>query len=256
MNIEQASFNAWPALSETHHQGINLRIANGYTKRANSANVLSPQLDKLDSLILRYEKTFRQYQLPSIFRLPSFINNNALDSRLAQDGYQAIDQTQVMVLELPSSLQSDPVKPSPDRAIKTLSPQQWLESFCAINQIENRQQKAHLEILERIKDKTCFAVLYQQGKAIACGLAVANQQLTGLFDLATHADFQRQGHACHLIHHLLQWGSQQGATQCYLQVVANNLPAVKLYQKLGYQTAYHYHYRIKPLTDLPTETTS
>ena len=243
ISLEQASFKAWPAQTENTHQGITLRLSNGYTKRANSANILTNQgesISKLGNLIAQYENLFQQQQLPCIFRLPSFANNQHLDVQLQQHGYQAIDNSLVMT----QNLQPQPHQQTDDQ-IKNLSPPQWLEYFCAINQLQSNQQQAHLDILQRIECQTCFAVLFQQGAAIACGLAVCDQQQVGLFDIATQANMRGQGHATRVIHHLLQWGYQQGATQSYLQVVANNLPAVKLYQTLGYQTSIQYHYRIK-----------
>jgi ribosomal protein S18 acetylase RimI-like enzyme len=36
-----------------------------------------------------------------------------------------------------------------------------------------------------------------------------------------------------------------GASSSYLQVVAENTPAVGFYKKLGYEPAYEYHYKIQ-----------
>lgn len=44
---------------------------------------------------------------------------------------------------------------------------------------------------------------------------------------------------------ILRFASCNGAKFAYLQVVADNTPAVKLYQKLGYKNSYTYWYRAK-----------
>jgi ribosomal protein S18 acetylase RimI-like enzyme len=45
---------------------------------------------------------------------------------------------------------------------------------------------------------------------------------------------------------LLCWAWDQGAQWAYLQVDATNAPALAVYRKFGYATAYSYHYRGLP----------
>ena len=65
----------------------------------------------------------------------------------------------------------------------------------------------------------------------------------GLFSIATHPQFRRQGAATTVIHALGQWGQEHQASQVYLQVMENNASARALYARLGFETLYHYHYR-------------
>ena len=44
---------------------------------------------------------------------------------------------------------------------------------------------------------------------------------------------------------LLHWGKQHGAEYSYLLVVLGNAPAIKLYDKIGYEEIYQYWYRVK-----------
>ena len=41
---------------------------------------------------------------------------------------------------------------------------------------------------------------------------------------------------------LLDWGAEQGATTAYLQVEADNDPALALYERLGFVTHHTYRY--------------
>ena len=73
--IEKAGFRSWPALEESELDGIVLRFSNGYTKRANSANLLQEQDSDFDSLVSRYEGYFRDKDLPCIFRINSILSS-------------------------------------------------------------------------------------------------------------------------------------------------------------------------------------
>jgi RimJ/RimL family protein N-acetyltransferase len=42
---------------------------------------------------------------------------------------------------------------------------------------------------------------------------------------------------------LLSWAWQHGRSSAYLQVTADNPPAIAAYRKFGFATAYTYHYR-------------
>ena len=68
-------------------------------------------------------------------------------------------------------------------------------------------------------------------------------ELVGLFDIVTHPRRRRRGHAGALIASLLDVGRHAGATDSYLQVVADNAPAIALYDNLGFSRLYDYWYR-------------
>jgi N-acetylglutamate synthase len=46
------------------------------------------------------------------------------------------------------------------------------------------------------------------------------------------------------------WAAGQGARQLYLQVEEDNLPALRLYGRLGFRPSHHYHYRVMPAAAL------
>jgi N-acetylglutamate synthase len=78
------------------------------------------------------------------------------------------------------------------------------------------------------------------------GLAVAERGMVGLFDIVTIEAARRQGIGRLIVTSLMAWGQTQGATAAYLQVVATNSTAHRLYQTQGFTEAYRYHYRTAP----------
>ncbi|NJL19947.1 MAG: GNAT family N-acetyltransferase [Leptolyngbyaceae cyanobacterium SM1_3_5] len=85
----------------------------------------------------------------------------------------------------------------------------------------------------------------KEDEPIAVGLAVLESKDVGLFEIVTREIHRRQGRGRSIVLGLLSWAKQQGATTAYLQVVADNLPALKLYEKLGFTELYQYFYRIQ-----------
>ena len=90
-----------------------------------------------------------------------------------------------------------------------------------------------------------FITLKDQGQIVALGTAILEGEWAGFVNVIVHEEHRGKGYGYAILHALTVWSISQGATQQYLQVIASNVPAVSLYEKLGYQTKYGYHYRMK-----------
>ena len=235
--IEYAGFRSWPALEESEVDGMVFRYSNGYTKRANSVNVLSQKNVNYSTLVAQCEEYFEGKGVPCIFRMPSFCDNKAFDTHLDGLGYKFQGRSLVLYRSLEFS--------TFDRAeIVVKSCEEWMASFCRINAVDVRNHHAHLEILKRIKDKVLMVVLVEESVEVACGIGVISNGYFGLFDLVTEKSARNKGYALKLLNGMLSWAVSNGATNAYLQVVADNKPAINLYTKLGYKPCYEYWYRI------------
>jgi len=236
--IEYAGFRSWPAFEESEADGVVLRYSHGHTKRANSANILLQQKGDYATLVSRCEEYFKDKGLPCIFRLPSFCNNQKLDSYLEVMGYKSMDRSLILYRSLEDSFFD-----SPSFAVKNSD--KWMESYCQISAIDISSQKAHLEILKRIKDKVLMAVLLENEVEISCCIGVISNGYFGLFDFVTKKSARNMGYGTKLLNGMLRWAMSNGATKASIQVMADNEPARNLYKKLGYQPCYEYWYRIR-----------
>jgi GNAT superfamily N-acetyltransferase len=97
--------------------------------------------------------------------------------------------------------------------------------------------------LQRIQARTGYALLRREGVPVALGLGVLERDWLGIFSMATHPEFRRQGAATAILHALATWGQQCGAARAYLQVMEGNTAAVAAYARAGLDTLYQYHYR-------------
>jgi ribosomal protein S18 acetylase RimI-like enzyme len=100
-------------------------------------------------------------------------------------------------------------------------------------------------MLSRVTPPQGFATLYYEGQMAAVGLGVVTGDALWFFDIVTDAAWRNRGLGKQLMLHLIQWGKANGATTAYLQVMADNAPAVRLYEKLGFKEMYQYWYRVK-----------
>ena len=105
------------------------------------------------------------------------------------------------------------------------------------------QRRERAALLARIRRPHRYALVTVGGEPAAGGLVVADGPLARLFALRTQPPFRRRGLARRLVAACAAWARAQGAERLYLQVEADNQPAIALYAGLGFAAAYRYGYR-------------
>ena len=249
--VEEASLNAWPAMQQILLDGWLLRFANGFTKRANSIIPLYPSLQSFQNKVRYCESIYARERLKTIFRLTSIAQLPELDEYLAARGYRYTDPTQVLCAPLTH-------RPPPEQTTQRfdlIGKNDWLTLYAQLTGMPEHAQPLHAAILNGIQNTCAYAVLMEGEIPLACGLGVLEQELLGLFDVVTHVDMRQTGAGTRLVASLLSWGAQRGAQTGYLQVVADNRPARRLYEKTGFTELYRYWYRVAPKEDHPTRQT-
>jgi ribosomal protein S18 acetylase RimI-like enzyme len=92
---------------------------------------------------------------------------------------------------------------------------------------------------------TCY-IAVMEARHVACGLGVYDGGYVGLFDIVTDAAHRQRGYGMDVVRSLLAWGQEHhDADYAYLQVMADNTPAISLYGKFGFEECYRYWYRVK-----------
>ncbi|MFD0620504.1 GNAT family N-acetyltransferase [Paenibacillus sp. GCM10027629] len=239
--IEELSLNHWQPLSTLLYDGWVLRFADGYTKRANSINPIHYSTYDLNNKIEECEKIYSANNLPTTYKITPFVHPINLDGSLEGKGYSVIDTTSVQTLKLDNIIEPELTSV---RIYENITAD-WLENFCRLNNVKDKDKHVMERMLSNIKTKKGFVSLYYEEKVIACGLGVIEREYIGLYDIVTDINFRNRGFGEQMILNLLKWGKENGARYSYLAVVANNAPALRLYSKIGYSEIYKYWYRVK-----------
>ncbi len=242
--IEAVSFRSFPSTTTYYDGSWVIRLTNGHpAKRLNSVNPLDPRdHSQMDDRLLQAQHRFDSFGRPLVFR-QSPLAPDELDDLLDQKGWGRFEESIVMVVDL-NQISFDPAtrrNPIDDIGV-------WVDYFLALSKSTGENKPGLVGVISNIMPN-CGLFVKQQGDVpVAVLRCVHDNDLAGFFDLATGAEFRNQGHARSLIAGALGWTKLSGARHAWLQVVADNRPALALYESFGFRELYRYSYRIPPVS--------
>jgi len=239
--FEEISMNAWPALHTFLYDGWVMRMANGYTRRANSVNPIYPSTIEAQRKIAFCRHLYGAHGLKTIFKLTKEVYPLDLDSVLNRSGYAIEAETLVQTI----ALQEVDIKDYGPVRIVTFVDGEWIDAFFDVTKSPAEHKTTLKAMLRNIITPKCLAYIKYRGSIIACGLGVCEKERIGLFDIVVHPKFRGKGYAKQIVSGILLWAKKEGAHQAYLQVMADNKAAISLYSKLGFTELYRYWYRVK-----------
>ena len=237
MQIEEAGLNAWPAPYQVLYDGWLLRFAGGFSKRVNSVNFLSPSKMPIEEKFGYCEAAYSRMGLPVIYRLVEPLSPPGLVEALEAAGYYSYDPTLVLGCPL-----REPGEASKEGLLKEVSLDEWVEIRVNLSGTPIAEWDIYRQILAFIVPEKTLLVLYHDDQPAACGMGVVERSLLGFFSIYTTQDFRRQGYGKQVMGALTRWGLAKGAQYGYLQVEADNLPALVMYEALGFERCYQYRY--------------
>src|SRR5688500_4661868 len=240
--IEELSLNAWPCLRQIVHDGWLLRFADGYTGRSNSVQPLYDGESDVRAKIEFCEQAYARLGIPCLFKMTEAARPAGLDALLESLGYHAFNHTSVQVVDLTGGDADDAgssvhVYDGVDDA--------WLRPLVEFRAIAKRHVPTLRAILHASALPARYVTVVEGDEVVACGLAVLERPWTGIFDIVTREDRRGRGHGTCVMRALLAWARRGGATRAYLQVMKQNEPALRLYERMGFREAYAYWYCVK-----------
>jgi ribosomal protein S18 acetylase RimI-like enzyme len=238
--LEELGLNSSAPPGQLVYDGWLLRLLPGKAKRARSVNAVYPSKAELATKIAYCERLYRGAGLPAIFRITPFSEPAALDAELERRGYGPFDPTAVEYAPIDAA-RLDGARAEP-MALET-----WIDAVGQMRASSPGHRAAHLARLRGMPlALRAVGVRDGEGRVVATGLTILEDDCAGLFDIITDEAARRQGHARSVVATLLRTAFDLGARHAYLQVNVENEPARRLYREFGFGERYRYWYRGRP----------
>lgn len=236
-DIDLATIRTWPAAITEQRDGWYYLAASGVTGRVNAVWPLDWRGADVDAAITNVEAWYATHNMPPRFKITDGAFAPAdLTDHLTRRGYEAVNPTLIMTASLtsePGHFESVAITPT----LPPLFDQALRDSTPDPDDLEERRS-----IARRLPQPAAFAVREREGRAVATGASAVTGNLAGIFLTRTIPDARRQGHALHILRALMQWAWENAATHAFLQVDADNAPAIALYEHEGFTALTTYRF--------------
>ncbi|MFC0214720.1 GNAT family N-acetyltransferase [Paenibacillus chartarius] len=249
--MEARAARTWPAEESSLWQGWLLRASGGVTKRANS--VLTAGEGPLGEAgwLEEIEAFYRERSLPPTFHVTDG-SPASLDELLASQGYEKEFPCEVMTAmttDVQKAAESTHFKRGGSGRVRVIvqsrADEAWIHNFVRLEQFPEERLPFYRGLCERMPEGSRFFTLLHNDAPAAIATLVGEDGWGGIINVAVDETLRGRGLGTVLMHAL---GCEAAANQIdrlYLQVVANNEPAYRMYRKLGFSPAYRFHYRVK-----------
>ncbi|QHF21469.1 GNAT family N-acetyltransferase [Rathayibacter sp. VKM Ac-2762] len=251
--LDRLAADAWPALVRRPFGAWELRASAGVTKRANSVLASGDVVDQ-EAALDAAEAFAREHGIAPLVQIgpPS---PAGLTGLLAERGAAPIDRTLVLTgsvqealaaLSTTSGSAPSVSAPRPRVRLAPAPDEDWLALWWSVDGRGGAEERAVAErILAGCPSSYALAV-DGDGPAATGRLALVTapdgELWGGLFALATRPDARRRGLASAVIRALLEDASGRGVARFWLQVLAENAGARRLYASLGCRESSWYEY--------------
>jgi GNAT superfamily N-acetyltransferase len=239
--LELLASHCWPAREIVTYKGWIIQWNDAITWRANS--VLPYKWEskiEIEQVIDYVIDLYKEKDTPPAFKISPASQPKGLDKLLEEKGFEQRMVTHVQIAPIEEISCLNPRLPVDLFKVTDDS----LDTLMYKSEREKKAIEVRREIIHRIVGAKNIARVMMHGYIAGVGLGVVEGEWLGLFSIRTLPEFQRRGVAWSVNCALAMWGEDHGAKRAFLQVEAENNPAIALYESMGFKTMYTYWYRI------------
>jgi ribosomal protein S18 acetylase RimI-like enzyme len=242
--VENVAALGWRALESEPLGEWLLRASGGFTGRANSALCVgSPGMD-VPAALERVTDWYAERGLPPRLQVPQPDVAGPLLDALAARGWTWTPRVHIMTAELAHVLRAAAARPAPpvEVGLADSVDDRWLAAY---RPAEQPLPPAARAVLDN-HPNAIFAVVVEAGTAQAVARVSVDGRWAGVFGVEVAAAARRQGLATAVSAAALAEAGRRGARHVYLQVSADNPPALAMYEGLNATVHHDYAYALGP----------
>ena len=236
--LQRIAAAGWRPLESEPLGDWTLRAAGGFTGRANSALPVGDPGRPLDAAVEAVVRWYGDRGLPARIQLPTAGAPQALPGLLDAAGWTAEPSVHVMTAELTPVVRA--FRSEVEVRLDEEPDDDWLVTFRdgPVPDVARAVLVNH--------DDVVFASIRDGSRCVATARAAVDGRWVGLSCVAVAPDRRRAGLGRAVSAAALRWALARGARRVYLQVTADNAPAVALWEQMGLAVHHDYAYRSAP----------
>lgn len=236
--LEAAGFRAWPAAEVGFDGSWQFRMTPGHpSKRLNCLVPLDPFDERdMEARVAAASHAFAARGLAAAVR-QSPLCPPGLPAVLERLGWHRGYETLVMTANLDDLDLGTGIDHLPTHDI-----QRFAEACVRIDHARDTTAAMVASIIARIEPATGLFLMEGASGPTAVGICVQDFDLAGIQQVVVETSARRKGVGRELVSSALRWARLRGARQAWLQVLADNASARRLYDAMGFRTAYSYAY--------------
>jgi N-acetylglutamate synthase len=195
--------------------------------------------DELAGRVVEAERFYAGHGTAACFQISPGACPDALDALLADRGYRRerpislrAAATSAVLARAGASEGAVRLDERPSRA--------WFGVWEAVH---GGDLTAEWDLLGRVDRASVYAGAMSGDDVVAVGRAVADTGWVGVFGMATRVGARGTGAGRAVLGALAGWAAAGRAERMYLQVECDNIPALRLYERMGFGEVCRYHYR-------------
>ncbi len=241
-SIEQATLQAVVPSRVDQMGDWLLPLEPGTVGRARSAVPLTQEAAD-PRYIVPIEQRYAEVGIAAMFRLPSGPNWVLFRNALTQRGYACGKPTLVQINSISDLIRHG----SLSKVDISKTPSSDWASLYTSDGFDPEDGANRVRLMSRASSGQFFSVRDSaSGALVATGMAAFDHGWASAHGMRCAPSHRRKGHARSIVCAMGYVAYKQGVPGMFLQVEADNLGAISLYQGLGFKTQWQYDYWVKP----------
>lgn len=235
--LQLVASTGWPAPEQARIGDWLLRAADGWTARANSALPIGLPDRPLPAAVDAVVEWYRDRNLQPAIMVPEPVGRR-LTAEISRRGWTPDPTVLVRTAPLETIITATAGFSGPVQLDSTPTAA-WLEMVAAA---KGSPRSSAIAVITGVARSRFARVCRPDGSTTAIGRGVVadDGQWLGISAVEVVESERRRGLARAIVGELARWASDEGASDAYLQVLADNVAAGSLYDQLGFTTHHSY----------------